>query len=226
MISFAKKFSAFIKYRRSNVVIHTFDFGNNVIIGINSIISRGCRLSSGCEIGKGVKLSSNVIVGGGKIGDYSAVNRNTIVDYAEIGNFCSIGPNCHIGPGFHAMEYVSQSQRLYATRNILGVKPTFEPYKRKTIIGHDVWIGSSVIIMQGVKIGNGAIVGAGSVVTHDVPPYSIFVGNPARLLKYRFSQERIDYLEKMNLLGESYSEHKDLLKKLIEQKEDWQIIEK
>lgn len=221
-----KKVLTLVRYKQSGIKIHTLDFGGNVKIGSRSVVSRGCKLSSGSVIGCGVKLSSNVIVGGGKIGDYTAVNRNTIVDYAEIGNFCSIGPNCHIGPGFHAMEYVSQSQRLYATRNILGVKPTFEPYKRKAIIGHDVWIGSSVIIMQGVKIGNGAIVGAGSVVTHDVPPYSIFVGNPARLLKYRFSQERIDYLEKMNLLGESYSEHKELLKILIEQKEDWQIIEK
>lgn len=225
-MSLLKKIVALIGYKRSGIKVHTLDFGENVIIGRRSVVSRGVKLSGGSIIGRGVKLSSNVIVGGGKIGDYTAVNRNTIVDYAEIGNFCSIGPNCHIGPGFHAMEYVSQSQRLYAAKNILGVKPTFEPYKNKAIIGNDVWIGSGVIIMQGVIIGNGAVVGAGSVVTHDIPPYSIFVGNPARLLKFRFSQDRIDYLEKMDLFGEDYHKHKDLLKTLIEQKEDWQIIEK
>jgi virginiamycin A acetyltransferase len=58
-------------------------------------------------------------------------------------------------------------------------------------IGNDVTLGANVTVLPGVKIGHSAIVGAGSVVTHDVPPYSVVVGNPARVLRYRFSSEQI-----------------------------------
>ena len=56
---------------------------------------------------------------------------------------------------------------------------------RPITIGDDVWIGSRVIILGGVNVGNGAVIGAGSVVTHDVPPYSVVGGNPARIIKSR-----------------------------------------
>lgn len=69
------------------------------------------------------------------------------------------------------------------------------PYKGDTVIGHDVWIGYDALIMPGVKIGNGAIVASRSVVTTDVPAYSMVGGNPARVLKQRFSAEDISRLE-------------------------------
>lgn len=65
------------------------------------------------------------------------------------------------------------------------------------IIGNDVWIGCHVLILSGVRIGNGAIIGAGAVVAKDVPPYSVVVGNPARVVKYRFSEEIINKLQEM-----------------------------
>lgn len=65
------------------------------------------------------------------------------------------------------------------------------PYKGDTIIGNDVWLGYKSTILAGVKIGDGAIVGTGALVTKDVPPYAIVGGNPARILRYRFPEEQI-----------------------------------
>lgn len=71
------------------------------------------------------------------------------------------------------------------------------PFKGDIIIGNDVWIGRECIIMPGAKIGDGAIIGAYSVVTKDVPPYSVVGGNPARIIKKRFNDELIDILLKI-----------------------------
>lgn len=67
--------------------------------------------------------------------------------------------------------------------------------KGNIIIGDDVWIGSNSVILSGVTIGRGSIIGAGSVVTMNIPNYSIVAGNPARVIKSRFSNEIVDYLE-------------------------------
>ena len=68
--------------------------------------------------------------------------------------------------------------------------------KTKTVIGNDVWIGCNSIILAGVKVGNGAIIAAGAVVTKDVPAYAIVGGNPAKIIWYRFSDRLIERLEK------------------------------
>lgn len=65
-------------------------------------------------------------------------------------------------------------------------------------IGNDVWIGCSVIVMPGVSIGDGAVVGAGAIVTKDVEPYAVVSGVPARLMRYRFDRETIDALESLS----------------------------
>lgn len=70
--------------------------------------------------------------------------------------------------------------------------------KGKIIVGDDVWIGSHAMILSGVHIGNGAIIGAGSIVTKDVPSYAIVVGNPAHVVKYRFTEEEIQKLERID----------------------------
>ncbi len=70
------------------------------------------------------------------------------------------------------------------------------PHKGDTIIGNDVWIGHKAVIMPEVKVGNGAIIGAYSIVAKDIPSYAIAVGNPVRVIKYRFDQEMIDLLNR------------------------------
>src|SRR3954452_12233817 len=68
------------------------------------------------------------------------------------------------------------------------------PSRGDTIVGHDVWLGYSALVLPGVTIGDGAVVAAASVVAHDVPPYAIVAGNPARLVRSRFSADEVDRL--------------------------------
>ena len=93
--------------------------------------------------------------------------------------------DCSTHPFFHREEFGFFRKENNTQQNL-----------KKRTIGHDVWIGQNTLILPKVKtIGNGAIIGAGSVVTHDVEPYSIVAGNPAKLIKYRFSKEEIEQLE-------------------------------
>jgi virginiamycin A acetyltransferase len=79
------------------------------------------------------------------------------------------------------------------------VTPTIEqlPFKGDTVIGNDVWIGQNVTIMPGIKIGDGAIIAANSTVVKSVEPYTIYGGNPAKFIKKRFSDEKIEFLLKL-----------------------------
>lgn len=119
--------------------------------------------------------------------------------HANIGSFTSIANNVVVGGARHPMEWVGMSPVFYAGRD--SVKAKFSQHSLdnppKTFIGNDVWIGRSAIILSGVNIGNGAVVGAGSVVTRDVPSYAIVAGNPAKLIRYRFETSVIEELERI-----------------------------
>jgi len=103
---------------------------------------------------------------------------------------CSIANNVVIGGGAHPMDWVSTSPVFYEGRD--SVKTKFSTHKRElireTVIGHDVWIGQYAIIKQGIEIGTGSVIGMGSVVTKDIPPYSIVAGVPTNLIRKRFSE--------------------------------------
>lgn len=94
------------------------------------------------------------------------------------------------------MEWVSMSPVFYEGRDSVKAKfSTFarQPHRR-TIIGSDVWIGAGAIIIQGVEIGHGAVIGAGSIVTKNVAPYTIVAGSPAKFIRARFDPDLIDRL--------------------------------
>lgn len=118
------------------------------------------------------------------------------INNADIGNFVSIANGVVLGGGRHPMEWVGMSPVFYEGRD--SVKAKFSTHKRQStkrvVIGHDVWIGRSAIVLPGVEIGIGAVVGAGAVVTKSVPPYAIVAGNPARLIRYRFNESTIQRL--------------------------------
>lgn len=109
----------------------------------------------------------------------------------DIGSFCSIANNVIIGGAAHPISWVSTSPAFYRGRD--SIKKKYSAFERepevRTIIGHDVWIGQYSLIKQGITVGTGAVVGMGSVVTKDVAPYTIVAGNPARVIRDRFSDE-------------------------------------
>ena len=134
-----------------------------------------------------------------KVGKYSRIGVNCQVANATIGNFTAIGKDTVITVGQHPTNYLTSHSIFYKKGNwgwhddwIAPID--FKPEKSVTI-GCDVWIGRQCIIMDGVTIGDGAIVATGAVVTKDVPPFAIVGGVPAKVIKYKFPQEVIDRLE-------------------------------
>ena len=121
------------------------------------------------------------------------------VDKLIIGKYCSIGSGAVFimaGNQGHRTDWVSTFP-FYYQANIF--KDAINPYKKiaDTVIGNDVWIGSEAMIMAGITIGSGAVIATRAVVTKDVAPYAIVGGNPAKLIKYRFSASEIENLLKL-----------------------------
>lgn len=118
----------------------------------------------------------------------------------NIGRFCSIAAEVKNSMGVHPITspFVSTSPMFYSLRKQTGLtfakKEMFEELKKPIEIGHDCWIGQRVFVVGGIKIGTGAVVLAGAVVTKDVPPYAIVGGVPAKILKYRYDEATISFL--------------------------------
>ena len=123
------------------------------------------------------------------------------VDRLVIGSFCSIGSGAAFimaGNQGHRNDWISTFPFYWMSEveAFNGAANGFEP-AGDTVIGNDVWIGSEAIIMPGVTIGDGAVIGTRALVTRDVPPYAIVGGNPARVIRKRFEEPRIDLLLEM-----------------------------
>jgi len=110
-----------------------------------------------------------------------------------IGRYCSFAQNIKILSGNHPLKNKSLHPFFY--NPYFGYVDTLLITRSKLIIENDVWIGENAIILPSVsKIENGAVIGAGSIVTKDVPPFAVVAGNPAKIIQYRFSQEIIDQI--------------------------------
>lgn len=139
--------------------------------------------------------------------DSENFERNVLYHFPFIGDKLIIGKFCAIAKGVqfimnganHKLSGISTFPFYIFGNGWEKATPQPEglPYKGDTVIGNDVWIGYQALIMPGVKVGNGAIVSSRSVVTSDVPAYAIVGGNPARLIKMRFSDDTIATLEKL-----------------------------
>lgn len=141
----------------------------------------------------------------GFMGYGTYIGDNCTID-AKIGKYCSIGHNVNVLTGTHPSHvFVSTSPVFYSLRKQNGTtyvtmqkfKETLfadEEDKYGVVIENDVWIGFGVTIMGGVKIGDGAIIAAGSFVNSDVSPYTIVAGQPAKKIGQRFSNEKIEFL--------------------------------
>ena len=159
------------------------------------------------------------------IGRYS-FGEPTVLNWGEkttlkIGNYCSIatGVTILLG-GEHKTDWVTtfpfwialeEFNKLQIFRQIAGTKGD-------VVIGNDVWIGTNATILSGVNIGDGAVIGACSVVTKDVPPYSIVAGNPAKEIAQRFDKETIDKLLKIRWWDWDIQRIKDNMSLLLSEK--------
>lgn len=132
------------------------------------------------------KSGRNISIGYG-----SRINRNT-----ELGENSGVGRNCEIMNGVSIGNNVMMGPDVYMCTETHEFKDTSVPMRtqgfkeiKKIVIEDDVWIGARVIILPGVTIGKGSVVGAGAVVPRSIPPYSVAVGNPARVVKSRLKED-------------------------------------
>jgi acetyltransferase-like isoleucine patch superfamily enzyme len=165
-------------------------------------IDAGCCINENSSIAPHTHLLYKCIINNSQIAAYTYIGKNCIVQNTSIGKFCSIANDVLIGLGKHPIGYFSTSPLFYQTMNPLKIKlvssnSDFQEYE-PIQIGNDVWIGARAIILDGVSIGHGAVIAANSVVTKDIPPYAIVGGVPAKILKYRFSEEKIERILQTN----------------------------
>lgn len=183
----------------------------------NSIVELGNFRAKNC-----LEIEAPCILRGGsldvkRIGAFTYLNGNSKFRFVDqIGRFCAIGSDVVIGLPEHnyknltvhpifdigSMMFKDYYHYDATSPNYTTIKKNLKMNRNQrkdsyVIIGNDVWIGNQAIILRGVNIGNGAVIGAGAVVTCDVPSYAIVAGNPAKIVKYRFTEDIIAKLEKI-----------------------------
>ena len=174
------RFSAYILYRsaaKKYKAVSHFDCGN--------LERYFCESEFGFTVGKYSYGTSQFCI--------------SKINIESIGAFCSFAPGITITGSNHPLQCITTHPFIYSKD--LGNFIDQDDFalqniekNRKVVIGNDVWIGQNATILPSVSIGNGAVVGAGAVVTKDVPDYAIVGGNPARVIRYRFSEEQIRLL--------------------------------
>ena len=168
----------------------------------NKKISNVALVSSTNKISKLARINRLVKIKNSEVGDYSYIGPSCDITNNNIKRFCSIADNCRIGTASHTLNNLSTSPIFTLKNNGTATSWVSESIKhnnevKQVNIGNDVWIATHVIIKDGVTIRDGAIIGAGAVVVKDVPPYAVVGGVPAKIIKYRFSEEIIKKLEEM-----------------------------
>lgn len=135
------------------------------------------------------------------IGEYTYGWQNITILFGGQGTELYIGKYCSIAEqvtvmlhGNHHIDWISTYPFNVISWPDLGASADQNSSKGNVVIGNDVWLGREVLLMSGIKIADGAVIAARSVVTKDVGPYEIWAGNPARFKRQRFSQADIDWL--------------------------------
>ena len=159
------------------------------------------------NFGKDTFISiSSTVDSSSKLGRYIYIAKRVIISNSSIGNYSAIGPDVKIGLGEHNYRAISTSMRISINESDL--------LEGECVIGKDVWIGAGAVILRGVKVGDGAVVGANAVVTKDVDSFSIVGGVPSRLIKYRFDKEKMDLIKDSEWWNLNPEEAKSKLKNI------------
>lgn len=190
------KMPIFVKDKLSKITFQLLNYYNNKFLDGNPFFGQESYIRNSV-ISETAKLYPSFKILNSKINDFTYVNRNSVINNSNIGKFCSIGPNVICGWGIHPTNGISTHPMFYSNKKQNGFSFSnnnkIEEFK-DIIIGNDVFIGMNVKILDGVTIGDGAIIGAGAIVTKDIPPFAIAVGNPIKIIKYRFTEEQINRL--------------------------------
>ncbi|WP_105056768.1 CatB-related O-acetyltransferase [Aliivibrio sifiae] len=174
-------------------VVAKFIFRNNNIASYKGFSLFAKASNSSFKVG--ARLAPNADVRSSFIGRYSSIGRSSKLYRVKMGDFCSISWDVTINARNHNLSALTTSAFPYVKRMGFVEKDHIE--YQWVNIGHDVWVGTGAIILPGVDIGTGAVIGAGSVVTKDVLPYDIVAGNPARVIRKRFSEDKVSELLQM-----------------------------
>lgn len=170
----------------------------------DSVIADGCSIGDDttverCEFQNNVVINRRSYINDSYVGKFTYTGINTTMNWTKIGAFCSLARNVDVGGFDHDYHKITTMPafRFAQTQNGGGklvVKTKHEDYCE---IGNDVWIAAGAQILHKVKIGDGAVIGGGAVVTKDVPPYAIAVGIPAKVIGFRCSEKNIEELLKI-----------------------------
>jgi phosphonate metabolism protein (transferase hexapeptide repeat family) len=164
------------------------------------------------ELGEWTELHEGCRLHESAIGDYTYLMARVQLDHADVGAFCSVASDVRLGPTNHPIERPTAHHFTYrsgrydladaddgggADGHHAGRDDAVFEWRadQPVAVGHDVWIGHGATVLPNVEIGNGAVVGAGSVVAHDVAPYEIVAGVPAESIRRRFDAETVARIE-------------------------------
>jgi acetyltransferase-like isoleucine patch superfamily enzyme len=157
------------------------------------------RAIKNCRIHKTSKVCAGSHLVNVSIDKHSDIGYDCTIINSRIGAFCSFASNIIIGGASHTIDWVSTSPVFNENRDHLKKKFSYHKFNSslQTNIGNDVWIGDKSLIKAGVNIRNGSVIGMGSIVTKNIPPYEIWAGNPAKMIRKRFNDDIIKELERI-----------------------------
>lgn len=196
-------------------IIHTLkSYGLENCIIKYPLIREKLRISSSAFIGPCVELGGFNFIGNGVVINYcelgygSGVSARSKLDYVKLGKYSLVGPEVTVIRGQHPSSSFVSINPIFYTSGCKDMKfgyveeDVFEENRWceenfSVVIGNDAWIGQRASVMEGVRIGDGAIVAAGAMVVKDVEPYTIVGGVPAKYIRSRFSEEEKQFLEKI-----------------------------